>query len=248
MKDIKFPNIDKRDIFYTEFEGTPYYSLTGMKYLKNNYKNAFIVIPSLETNIKKHTDISIRWIQIKNNKGYIKIPPNFWDIIYKYLQKMGGIRFIVFPFGFSCNKGGGHSNYFIYDCKSKTLERFDSIRKHNSKCVNVKDIDDKLKDMFSEYLGNGFIHKYLKPFKKYAYFQEVQDKEREKIETDPEFGFCSAWSLFWVELRLLNPDIEREELIQISLDYIKKSKLSLTQFIRSYSNQIVSFSKKYKKV
>ena len=85
-------------------------------------------------------------------------------------------------------------------------------------------------------MGNDFVHKYLKPFNKYKIFQELQDNENvKKLETDPEYGFCSAWACFWVETRCLNPDISRDKLIKLTLDKIYENNITLTDFIRNYS-------------
>ena len=227
----------------TKFEGTPWYNLIGMLYLNKKYNNNCVVIPA-NRKPREHTDVSIRWIQTKGTNGYINIPEDFWVELEKHLKHSHDKRFIIFPFGFTCESAGGHATYLIYDIHNKILERFDSIGNASSSCLKAKNVDAKIKKLFEDEL---YIKKYLKPFTKYKIFQELQDEEDETLPTDPKYGFCSAWAIFWADLRLSNPDIPRDQLIKLAVDYLLTSDQSLTEYIRNYSNNIVEFSKKYKK-
>jgi len=223
-----------------KFEGTPFNNLVAMTYLNKKYKNNCVIIPTRDIP-HDHSDLSIRWIQKKGEKGHLKIPKKFWSEFEIHLSHSHDKRFIVFPFGFSCVKNGGHANIMIYDLKYRILERFDSLGNVKSKCVNVKSIDDKIKKVFQKKYGNDFVKSYLKPFKKYKIFQELQDLEDEKkLPTDPEYGFCSAWACWWSDLRMSNPEYSRNELVEIALEKILKSGTSLTNFIRKYSQNIVN--------
>jgi hypothetical protein len=79
--------------------------------------------------------------------------------------------------------------------------------------------------------------------------QTIQEDEKEKLEV---VGFCSVWSCFWIDLRLSNPDIDREHLIDMAIKELKKLKkkenISFTQFIRNYSGLIVNVSNEIKKM
>jgi hypothetical protein len=226
-----------------KFEGTPWNSLVAMHYLNSKYNNHCVIIPYTKKP-SDHTDISLRWVQTKDTNGYLNIPKNFWSEFKKHLSHSHDKRFIVFPFGFSCSKSGGHANFMIYDLHTKTLERFDSLGKTNSKCLNNKGLDASIEKIFKKEMGDDFVRKYIKPFTKYKIFQELQDNEnKRKLKTDPEYGFCSAWGCFWVDIRLSNPDINRDELIKLTLDYLLKEEKSLTDFIRNYSQNIVEHSK-----
>jgi hypothetical protein len=96
--------------------------------------------------------------------------------------------------------------------------------------------------MFKDNMGDGFVLRYLKPFNKFKIFQELQDDEKvKKLSTDPKYGFCSVWACWYVELRMLNPYVPRDELIEIVLNYLLNNEVSLTEFIRDYSQNIVRF-------
>ena len=235
------PNIS--NVRKTTFECNPWYNLMGMLYLNKKYNNNCVVIPSTRYPIE-HTDISIRWLQTDGIDGYINIPSDFWVELEKHLDHSHDKRFIIFPFGFSCTSSGGHATYLIYDLHNQIMERFDSIGNVNSECLKAKDVDEKIKLLFKNKFN---IKKYLKPFIKYKIFQELQDEENESLPSDPKYGFCSVWAIFWADLRLANPDIERVQLIKLALDQFLERDESLTEFIRGYSNNIVEFSKQYKK-
>ena len=90
-------------------------------------------------------------------------------------------------------------------------------------------------------MGDNFVKKYLKPFTKYKIFQELQDLEDDKkLPTDPEYGFCSVWACWWSDLRMSNPDHDRNQLIEIGLQKILDSDNTLTNFIRKYSQNIIN--------
>ena len=229
----KYNNIKK-------FDGTPWYSLVAMYYLNNNYKNNCVIIP-FKNIPDDHTDISLRWIQKKGKEGYLHIPDNFWTEFKKHLDHSRDKRFIVFPFGFTCDKSGGHANFMLYDVRNKTLERFDSIGKPVGSCLKVKDLDIKIKNLFIKNMGPGFVKKYLKPFTKFKIFQELQDEEDfKKLKTDPIYGFCSVWACWWIELRFLNPDMSRDELVEVALEELFNKYGTLTEFIRKYAQNIVN--------
>ena len=55
-----------------------------------------------------------------------------------------------------------------------------------------------------------------------------------KIGVDPG-GFCQYWSIYYIDLRLSNPDTPREELVQNAIEKIEAMTTDFGQFIRSYA-------------
>ena len=232
IKTLTIPTY-KTDKTITQFSGTPYYNLLVMAYLTFKFPNDCIIIPLEDignTLIRdvNHTDISIRYIE-EDKK--LSIPPNFWN----YLRKcIGNKRFIVFPFGFTCIDGG-HANYMIYDTKFKSLERFEPHGETIGSCI-TDPVDNLILKVFEQNLGKDFIKTYYKPldFCPPINLQAIQDYEGEMMRTDPG-GFCAAWSAFYADARLSNPDIDREDLINNLIYQINSSPKSFTEFIREYS-------------
>jgi hypothetical protein len=64
--------------------------------------------------------------------------------------------------------------------------------------------------------------------------QALQDVEGEMTKNDPG-GYCAAWSAFYGDARLSNPDISREDLIDNLIYQLSNNQKSFTEFIREYS-------------
>jgi glutaredoxin len=231
----------------TKFDGSPWYSLIAMIYLSKKHKDDCIVIPKRELFFpKKQSEISLRWDESKQR---INVPKDFW----LYFNKCNGSkRFIVFPFGFSC-KEVSHANYILYDTREKTMERFEPygdiknfINYKNIKCLMV-DVDKEIQKLFKRKFGKTFIKKYYKPldYMNKIGLQKIQESETNEIrETDP--GFCTAWSVWYTDLRLSNPSYDRKTLLKLALKALEKHPESLTSFIRCYCEFIVDISEKIK--
>lgn len=233
------------NVKFKKFEGNPWFNLVALVYLNRKFNNHCVIIPTTEEP-EDHTDVSIRWIQKNGSSGYIHVPERFWEVFNMHLGHSHDKGFIVFPFGFTCRKAG-HANFLLYNIKTKTLERFDSLGKSNGPCIDVKGLDQQIQAIFKNKMGNDFIQSYIPPFTGYKIFQELQDEENSrKLATDPKYGFCSVWACWWADLRLSNPNIDRDTLIELALGYLLNGPETLTQFIRRYSQNLVQFSEKMK--
>jgi hypothetical protein len=234
IDDIKLPS--SPNVKKTKFKGSPKFNLKVLKYLKNKYKEYCVIIPKISKKHFEHEDISLRWIETNNNSGYFSVPKNYWELFKKCENK----RFIIFPFGFSCLNNIGHANYMIYDRNEKALERFEPYGKTKRKCTNPLNIDDKIKKLFIENLGSDFIRKYYKPldFLGEKSFQKYQEDEGENNKEDPQLGFCSAWVAWYTELRLTNPNKDRKRIVKLSLQKLKNSDKTMTEYIRGYSSKL----------
>lgn len=273
MNNIIIPKGEKH-VDSTKFQGNAYYNTIGMYYLSHKHddicvifnepyekdititahwldegdhehNDACVLLPkSLNMIPLNQTDVSLRWIQT-NNGGYISVPKpeyKFWQNFNKCSNK----RFVVTPFGYNC-LDSGHANYLLYDKQHKSLERFEAYGEVDTSCLNNPEIDKSIEAIFKKNLGNDFILKYKKPldFLPKNNLQTLQENENEMKKDDP-VGFCSVWSLWYIDLRLLNPSIPSKKLIELASSSLKKMKkengISLTQFIRNYSNWIVEVS------
>jgi len=250
---IPTPLIYKQDIKY---KGSPYYSLLFMIYLKKKFPQFNILIPDkISTLLNRdisHEDISLRWNQ---NKKIITYPPLFWDYLKLYYNQ--NKRFIVFPFGFSCDSGG-HANYMIYDNLYKSLERFEPYGTAFTKCI-FKNVDKKIKKLFTEKMGPNFFITYKNPLSidKYKGFQTAQaNEEKNKYNiikkngyknnfTNGFDGFCTVWCIWYIDLRLSNPDINRKKLIYDSIFKLDVEGKTFTNFIYDYAQYLLNIIKDY---
>ena len=66
----------------------------------------------------------------------------------------------------------------------------------------------------------------------------------ENFENNEPEGFCSTWCLFYVDLRLSNPDIDRKDLVNNMIYQITYNEKSFTKFIKEYSIILVQIYNK----
>jgi hypothetical protein len=238
MNDLIIPISPK--VKKTSFKGSPYYNYSVLNYLKKKYPEACVIIPNVKNNKKlKHTDVSLRWIQTNSTDGHFSIPENYWNYFLKCEEK----RFIIFPFGFDCSNYMGHANYMIYDKKTRSLERFEPYGVSKRTCTNPKYLDKKIEKLFNTNLGKNFIVNYYKPldFLPEKSFQKLQEEEKKMSKkNDAPGGYCSAWSCWYAEMRLSNPDKNRRYIVIKALKFLENNNDSLTEYIRNYSSYIVS--------
>ena len=66
----------------------------------------------------------------------------------------------------------------------------------------------------------------------------------ENLENNELHGFCATWCLFYVDLRLSNPDIDRKDLVNNMIYQITYNEKSFTKFIKEYSIILVQIYNK----
>ena len=281
ITNINIPD-GKEHVEKTKFQGSPYFNVIVMYFLSHKHDDICVILSEpYETDESKnihffedekdhsHDDscvllpkninhipemqreVSLRWVEQKNGKGFISVPKPE-HLFWKNFTKCSSKRFVVMPFGYDC-LDSGHANYLLYDKKNKTLERFESYGRidDDRTCLNPPKLDKKIRALFEKNLGKDFIKKYYSPgsYLPDKNIQTLQENEKEKLELS---GFCAVWSCFWIDLRLSNPDVDRKDLIKMTLKELKRLKeekgISYTQFIRNYSGLIVDVSNEIKKL
>lgn len=271
----------KEFIEKTKFQGSPFFNVIVMYFLSHKHDDICVILSEpydTDKNKKIHffddkvhhehedscvllpknlhdipdiqREVSLRWVEQKNGKSFISVPEPK-NLFWKNFTKCNSKRFVVMPFGYDCIDSG-HANYLLYDKKNKSLERFESYGKvDDSKCLNPPNLDKKIRKLFEKNLGKDFIKEYYKPlsFLPSRNIQTLQEEEKEKLELS---GFCAVWCCFWIDLRLSNPDVDRKNLIKLTMKELKRLKdkkgISYTQFIRNYSGLIVDVSNEIKKL
>jgi hypothetical protein len=253
VNDLVIPSAVKK-VDSTQFCGSPYEALVALLYLDSKFPEYAFAIPSKfskKHNVGQiqptiHDEISIRW---NESLSKISVPPNFFNVYSECVKKTS--QFVVCPFGFSCNTMG-HANYLIYDKLNRTMERFEpqgDIKVVLEKLPFLKtcilpNIDDDILAVFKNQYGDKFIDKYYKPldFLPKKCFQSIQESLGDMTKTDPG-GFCAAWAVWYVDLRLSNPRIKQFNLVRRTIADLQEKCDSLTSFIRNYASFIYDFSK-----
>jgi len=123
----------------------------------------------------------------------------------------------------------GHSNIIIIDNFKKTIERFEPyghgyITKNSSKII--ENIDNKFNSLLK--ILNLNDYKYLSPI-------DISPKIGLQIKADFYDGMCSIYSLIYLQLRLMNPDIDQKVII----NYLKsKEKINILDIILKYTRYV----------
>ena len=198
-----------------------------------------------------------RQLYVQNPSTYEKKGKNYGKdrfgtlYVHKMLDKKielclkGDKRFVVVMLN-TYTSGAPHANVLIYDRKNKTLERFDphgynkaSLPSYQSKVMD-KDINSyfESKTTINEYIGPIDFCPKWKQWKSFGIaYQKIQGLEKFKNFK----GSCATWVLWYIDLRLMNPDIPRETIIKKSINDINESSPSFTSFIikvYNYYNRI----------
>lgn len=127
-----------------------------------------------------------------------------------------------------------HANVLIYDLKNMTVERFEPYG-------NTMGIDGGIDDVLEEELTWNTGLKYIKPdnYLPVAGFQTVSDENNSINKKAGDFGgFCLAWSLWYLETKLKNPDVASKILVDKVINKISKLDIKFSEYIRNYSNKI----------
>jgi len=226
IKIYKYPLdiLHKDYVSYTLFNGNEFYREKGIKYILSKHHTC-------------STSLGIQW-RCEKDERKIGTSKNFEnEIRFCYLKP---IRFIFIWLTLteleSCsipqNRNIAHANVLIYDKKFFSLERFDP-HGFNDK-FDTPLLDLILPDFFSYYLPINNFYTPLSYCPRISF--QLREEIIEKLSTDPG-GFCSAWTLWYIDLRLSNPDISRQEIVQFAINNISNSG-SFKNFIRNYSSFI----------
>lgn len=164
---------------------------------------------------------------------------NFTENFKKCLNN-SKTKFIIVPLGIEL-KEGSHANYLIYDVNKKEIERFEPYGssppyKYN---YNPQLLDNILTYKFNE------IDKSIKYIKPSSYMPKISFQYLEIFESkskklgDPA-GFCALWAIWYTDMRLSYPNIDRESLVKKLIKEIRKNNISFKTLIRNYSINIIN--------
>jgi ankyrin repeat protein len=149
-------------------------------------------------------------------------------------------RFFAIPLALNYGRTlEGHFNSLLIDYQRKTVERFEPHGYKASWYHNYKLLDQKLESTFRKILP-GF--KYISPV---DYITRIgfqgYDTVTAKFDTTQfiDIGYCIVWSFWYIDLRLGNPDLELNRLVELAMLRIHEKFTSTKKFIMAYSNSIL---------
>jgi len=211
-------------------------------YINKHYNNTLHYLPYLNLNIvHNHTNNTYQFNIFDYNKWKIynkKDKKEFEQYIklYKDTDK----RFTYFPItelNKYANITEGHGIFFIYDNLLNQLELFDP------NAGNFHYYKNFFKKFFTKIYGKKI--KFIYPDQFCPFFGELHfDKcknKKYKFKTD---GFCAVWCLWYLELRLKNENLKRNEVISKALNKLKKDN-RICKLIRGYAQFIQEITKNF---
>ena len=231
--------------------------ISGLIYLQTKFQN---VQTSLTVDFLENINLNNYYIKNGISKGLYGDFLNFeiiWSFqklfyptilksVLKKFIKNKNKRYFVIPIGIELSNGA-HANIILYDKELNTIERFEPYGKDWPSGFNYNNIslDHHLKNLFNNLLNdtdNTFLFEYIEPHKYEPKigFQtlDIEEYNRSKNIGDPG-GFCAAWSLWYVEMRIVNNTIGINELIPKLINHIKKKKVYFRTVIRSYTKNLI---------
>ena len=228
----------------------------GLIYIKNTFKN---IDTSLTTNFINNEILEDFYISNGNEKykndflnfeinwyyHRLFFPNNLKDIISNFL-KDDSKRYLIIPLGIGLSNGA-HANIIIYDKQNNEIERFEPYGSKYPPGFNYNpvNLDISIKKLLSNYFNNELKYYAPNDYEPKIGFQYLDSTtyEKEKNIGDPG-GFCAAWSLWYVEMRLINPDINRDDLINKLINTIRSKNISFRTIIRNFSKNVVDIRDK----
>jgi len=133
-----------------------------------------------------------------------------------------------------------HANILLYDFKNNRIERFEPYG-------NTKVIENNLDNLLEEELTWNTGMSYFRNTCPFTGIQSLSDETNSLNEKPGDFGgFCLAWCLWYLEMRMHNPKVEPNKLIEISIKKIINDHKppAIINYIRNFGNKMAE--EKYK--
>lgn len=215
------------------------YELASIVFLLRSHPNDCIVIPGIK-NFKDFKDLFTIYVEnlcitVNVTVCDINVPTGWKESLLHCIESSK--RFIMIPLTIDYGNNNLHANFLLYDKVKNSMERFEPngymMGKESYKCLGEN--DDIIKNLFKSFFKN---LKYYSPYN-FCPFYGFQSYEvtSSKVFFEKE-GSCVTWSMWYTHLRLSNPDIPRDKLINNTIYAFEKNKIDYTYFIISFSTLI----------
>lgn len=167
-----------------------------------------------------------------------------------------GEKIIMIPMSMM-NSKGGHANILIYRVDANVIEHFEP---HGGEIMDYEKMAESIKralTLFTNILNKELKYNnlgtvnYITASQVCPYIKGLQTLEgtsklpKKKIEPS---GYCAAWSLFFMELNLKNPELTSSEVLDNIYNYLSTKESGpdyLKKVIRGYTGYIVESVNKY---
>lgn len=222
-----------------------------MSYLDNKYKNLYLPRYKKELDISTYNNTitypddimktynNFAWIIIWNNINNYFIHPYLRQLIKENMEKYD---YAICGLSLRLPSGGLHAAMILYDFNRKIIERFEPYG--NTQYLDM-DIDKVLE---KELHIDGFTYNPPGRYFPVAGFQTLSDENNLLNQKLGDFGgYCLAWSLWYVEHRMNNTNIEPKTLIRKTINRFNSMIIKPNEYIRNYANYVNNYRIKWLK-
>jgi hypothetical protein len=228
--------LKKKRIDGAYWRGSQVDIILGIYFLKNKYNSIQIFGDAqLNTEYTFNQIIQNTNLYFDFDTGILTFPMGFNAKVNELLEDNSQKRFGILPiFVVGKQFEHAHANMLIMDFKRKEFDRFEP---YGFTTEDTK-LDTALRKYFKEI--NGSI-KYYKPSSNEDFQDLEEDQISMKVKTaraisDDPGGYCAAWSIWYAEMRVMNPNLSRASLTKLIKKKFKNLENSYRTFIRNYAN------------
>ena len=232
--------LDEKVNFNT-LSGTRLDTTCGLLYVTNKHKNSLSMIDVFDLNdpcefatknnswLLDRLDCVMEKYTIEWYKNMLHIDKNFEKLFLKYLSF--NVKFIIIFIAITAIPVG-HANILLYSKDKNEIERFDPWGAGRD-----PELDIKLKNYFISLIPD--IH-YIDPneYLPVVGFQQVDMGEQTNNFLGDPGGYCLAWSIWYTDMRIQYPDIDRKKLVKYIMTQLNEKQLHYRSIIRNYSKKI----------
>lgn len=180
------------------------------------------------------------WIIIWNDDNNYWIHPKLISLINK--NKTNYDASFVF-ISLRVPNGGLHAALIFFDFNTNQIQRFDPYG-------DTTNIDGQMDEILEEKLAKPTNMKYCGPdcYFPVSGFQTLSDENNDMNQKMGDFGgYCLAWSIWYVEHKMINLKVNPKDLIRKTLNRFMSMNIKPMEYIRNYANYISKFRIEYLK-
>jgi hypothetical protein len=211
-------------------------------YIQEKFKDKFHFLPSIYISIfysPSEDDVVFEIYDKGADNQYLESPGSIEPYIKKFRDTKKRFTFFsITEHTYSYEDQGfiGHALSALYDKKTNKVEIFDSIGS------NLKPFKKSFKDFFVKIYGKNVKIVYIA--NRCVAFGKLASECDETLYKYKSEGFCVIWVFWFLELRLSNPEIPKEKLIEKALKRLEKTD-KVCSFLRGYAQFVDHIVSKY---
>ena len=214
--------------------------ISSITFVLSKHPSGYLVFPRKAKQSIDKNHFMIRWVWNEDEQKCNMTIPDGMEESWKKGLNNPEVRFLIILISMVSSKNGKHANCLIYDKKHNEIERFDSLGGYISDTYYADDMDIQLNEWLAKFAPANI--KYFKPIT-YCVRDIYQRREIDEINYDDTSGNCAVWRLWYIDLRLTNPILNRKQVVKLSMSKLEIIG-SFQKFIKSYQAYIISHIKK----